>query len=132
MHRTRHHVAHLHLHHQGQCYQEYRKDVLDDDEHFAQHHLVTAAERALDHVDGLVARGRESREQPVDDAQDQDACDVSQDVAGRQHEGEPYAVVADAQHHLIRVTYRDQAVNHGGQQVCQQESCCEADGGEGH
>ena len=115
MHRPCQHVPHLHLHHQGHRDQEDRQDVLDHDEHFVQNHLVPAPKRALDDVDGFVARGGESREQPVDDAQDQNASEVRQDVPRCHHEGKPHAGVADAQHQLVRIAVGDQAVHHGRQ-----------------
>ena len=131
MHRPCKHVAHLQFHHQGQGNQEYRQDILHHDEHLAQDHLVAAPERAFDDVDGLVARGDDGRKQAVDHAQDQDTGQVGQDIAGREHEGKPYAGVK-AQHHLVRVAGGDQAVHHGSQQVGQQERQRETDGGESH
>ena len=112
MHRTSSHVPHLHFHHQGHRDQEDRKDVLDHDEHFVQNHLVPAPERALDDVDRFVARGGESREQAIDDAQDQNAGQIRQDIPRRHHEGKPHAGIANAQHQLVRIAVGDQAVHH--------------------
>ena len=132
MHRPCQHMPHLHLHHQGHRNQEDRKDVLDHDEHFVQNHLVPAPERTLDYVDGFIARGRESGEQAVDNAQDQNSGNIRHDVPRRHHERKPYTGVAHPQHQFVRVAVRYQTVHHGRQQICQEQRCCETDGGKGH
>ena len=131
VHRPCQHVPHLHLHHQGHRDQEDRKDVLDHDENFVQNHLVPAPERALDHVDRFVTRGGKSREQAIDDAQDQNAGQIRQDIPRRHHEGKPHTGVAH-QHQFVRVAVGDQAVHHRRQQIGQEERRREANGREGH
>ena len=131
MHRPGKHMLHLHLHHKGEGDQEYRKDVLHHDEHFAQDHLVPTAERAFDDVDGLVTGCGDSREQSVDDAQNQDAGEVCQDIPGRQHKGKPYACI-DAQHQFVRIAGGNQVVHHRDQEIGQQQGRRKAHGCESH
>ncbi len=68
------HVTHLHLHRDDQGNQHDGDDVLQDNEHLRQHHLVAEAERTLHHIDGFGARhhyGRDDARQQCHDHHNQ-------------------------------------------------------------
>ena len=82
------HVLHLDFHHQRQRDQKHGQHILDNDEYLAEQHLVLAPQCPLDHVDGLVAAGRQGRRQAAERSQHQNAQYVSGDVSGREQEAD--------------------------------------------
>ena len=132
VHRPGKHVAHLHFHHQRQGNQEDRQDILHYDEYLAQYHFVTAPERAFNHVNGLITRCRDSRKEPVDYTQNQNAGDIRQDIPRCHHEGQSYAGVSHAQHQLVRIAGGNQAVHHRDQKIGQQQRRPKAYSSKGH
>ena len=112
-----HHVLHLELHHQRYGDQEYRQDILGDDEHFVEGHLVLAAEGPLDDVDGFVTGCPEGRKKPAEGSEHQNPRHISCDVTGSHHKLEFHLRL----HRKPAILGGQQIIHHRHQQLGQHQ-----------